>query len=469
MSKTYRPWNPDQPWLLPPSPKQWLPEGDLVYFVMDVVRELDISAITHYYERSDRGFPPYHPRMMCMLLLYSYCYGAFSSRRIQARCERDAGYRVIVGTDIPDFRTISDFRKIHLKALSGLFLQVLALCREAGLVKLGHVALDGTKIKANASRHKAMSYDRMKQDEQRLQKEIDALLEQAEQVDREEDSKFGNRRGDELPAELARRESRLKKIRQAKAALEERARAKSQEEKARKAPPKGSSGQPPESSAGEPASAEPQGKSTPVVPDDKAQYNFTDPTSSIMKANNKGWDQCGNAQAVVDGENQIILAGDVTNQANDKRQVQPMMGQAIENIEATQSPEEEAAIGAASMDSGYFSEENIGWLEEHEIDGYVATERIKHNERVPEAPRGRPPADLTAKEKMARKRRTKKGRATYARRKSIVEPVFGQIKRCRGFVQFLLRGMEKMRGEWSLVCLTHNLLKLFRARLALAT
>ena len=462
MSKTYRPWNPDQPWLLPPSPKDWLPEGDLVYFVMDVVRQLDISAITDYYERSDRGFPPYHPRMMAMLLLYSYCNGVFSSRRIQRRCERDAAYRVIVGADVPDFRTISDFRKIHLKGLSGLFLQVLGLCREAGLVKLGHVSLDGTKIKPNASRHKAMSYGWMKEEEQRLQKEIDALLGQAQQVDAQEDQKYGSRRGDELPEELARRQSRLKKIQQAKAALEARAKAKAQEEKARHEPPQSSQGEPPRQS---------QGNSPPVVPDDKAQYNFTDPTTSIMKANNKGWDQCGNAQAVVDGENQIIVAADVTNQANDKRQVQPMMAQAVENVTKT-GPE--GKIVAASMDSGYFSEENVQWLENQEIDGYVATERIKHGERVPDAPRGRPPTDLTAKEKMARKPRTKKGRTIYARRKrnvppgTIVEPVFGQIKRCRGFMQFLLRGLDKMRGEWSLVCLTHNLLKLFGVRIAAA-
>jgi hypothetical protein len=328
---------------------------------------------------------------------------------------------------------------------------------------LGHVSLDGTKIKANASRHKAMSYGRMQEEEERLQEEIDSLLGQAHEVDAQEDQAFGNRRGDELPAELARRESRLKRIQQAKAALEARAKAKAQEDKARKTPPNGSSGQPPESPGDEPPSAESQGQSTPVLPDDKAQYNFTDPTSSIMKANNKGWDQCGNAQVVVDGEDQVILAADVTPQANDKRQVQPMMGQALANVAQT-GPE--GKIKAGSMDSGYFSEENIGWLEDQHIDGYVATERIKHHERVPESPRGRPPADLTAKEKMARKLRTKKGRQTYARRKTIVEPVFGQIKRCRGFVQFLLRGMDKMRGEWSLVCLTHNLLKLFGARIA---
>lgn len=469
MSKTYRPWNPDQPWLLPPSPRDWLPEGDLAYFVMDVAGQLDISAITDHYERSDRGFPPYHPRMMVTLLLYSYCNGVFSSRRIQRRCERDAAYRVIVGSDVPDFRTVSDFRKIHLAALSGLFLQVLGLCREAGLVKLGHVALDGTKVKANASRHKAMSYGRMKEEEDRLKGEIDSLLGQAQQADEEEDRQFGAKRGDELPKELARRESRLKKIQQAKASLEARAKAKAREEKARKQAPEGSSSESPQGPPEASASENPAGQSAAVVPDDKAQYNFTDPTSSIMKANNKGWDQCGNAQAVVDAKAQIIVAADVTSQANDKRQVQPMLGQAIENVQKTQTDQDkDGKIGAASMDSGYFSEENIQWLAEHGIDGHVATERIKHHERVPDVPRGRPPADLTAKEKMARKLRTKKGRETYARRKTIVEPVFGQIKRCRGFVQFLLRGIDKMRGEWSLVCMTHNLLKLFGARIAAA-
>jgi transposase len=459
MSKTYRPWNPDQEWLLPPSPKDWLPEDDLVYFVLDVVRQLDLTAITDYYERSDRGYPPYHPRMMATLLLYSYCNGVFSSRRMQQRGVRDAACRVIVGADVPDFRTISDFRKIHLEALSGLFLQVLGLCREAGLVKLGHVSLDGTKIKANASRHKAMSYGRMKEEEQRLKAEIEAMMRQAEEVDAEEDRKWGNRRGDELPEALARRESRLKKIRQAKAAVEARAKAKAEAQKPRLEPPK--------SPQGEPAGQKGPDRTAPAVPEDKAQYNFTDPTSSIMKANNKGWDQCGNAQAVVDGANQVILAADVTNQPNDKRQVRPMMGQAIENIQKTGTEKDkDARIRAGSMDSGYFSEENVQWLADHRIDGYVATERIQHNERVPESPRGGPPADLTAKEKMARKLRTKRGRETYAKRKTVVEPVFGQIKRCRGFMQFLLRGIEKMRGEWSLVCLTHNLLKLFRIQTA---
>ena len=448
MSKTYRPWEPDQGWLLPPSPRDWLDEGDLVYFLLDTVSELDISAITSKYEQEGRGFPPYHPRMMVALLLYAYCRGIFSSRRIQQACEERVTFRVIAGNDIPNFRTISDFRKLHLQELQGLFVQVLRLCQEVGLVKLGHVSLDGTKIKANASRHKAMSYKRMKQEEKRLKQEIRDLLQQAESVDNDEDQQYGrDRRGDELPQELSRRQTRLKRIRQAKRVLEAQAKEAAREEQQRREQPEK-----------EGADKSRRGrKAQPVCdkPKDDKQYNFTDPESGIMKANNKGWDQCGNAQAVVDSDQQIIVACDVTNAANDKQQMEPLMSQAQENIG------EEETIDKASMDNGYFSASNIAWLEENEIDGYVATGRIKHGERTPAAPRGRPPDDLTVKEKMARKLHTKKGRETYSKRKSIVEPVFGQIKRARGFVQFSLRGLAKMRGEWSLVCLTHNLLKLF--------
>ena len=453
MSKSYRPWDPDQAWLLPPSPRDWLPEGDVVYFVMDVMRELDLSAITSHYEREERGYPPYHPRMMATLLVYAYTQGVYSSRRIQKRCERDAAFRAIVGADVPDFRTISEFRRLHLKALSGLFVHVLKLCRAAGLVKLGHVALDGTKIKANASRHKAMSYGRMGEEEARLRGEIAEMLRQAEAADEEEDRQYGrNRRGDELPQELARRESRLKRIGEARKALEARAKAEAEaEQKRREEEARGKGQEPPKSPAPE-----------AVQPDPKAQYNFTDPESRIMKASNKGWDQCGNAQAVVDAKAQVIVACDVTAEANDKRQLAPMLAQAQANV----GPE--GTIRKALGDTGYYSEENVKWAEREKIDAYLATGKVKHHERVQAAPRGRPPGDLTVKEKMARKLRTKKGRETYARRKGIVEPVFGQIKRARGFTQFLLRGLEKMRGEWSLVCLAHNLWKLFGARRAVA-
>src|SRR3990172_6652146 len=235
MSKTYRPWNPDQDWRLPPSPREWLPEGDLVYFMLDVVKSLDLSAITRRYEAEDRGFPPYHPRLMVTLLLYAYCMGVYSSRRIQKLCERDAAYRVIVGDDVPNFRTISDFRKLHLSELQGLFVQVLQLCAQAGLVKVGLVSLDGSKVKANASRHKAMSYDYMQKQEERLQKESAELLSKAQSADEAEDARHGpDARGDELPEELARRESRLAKIQEAKQALEHAARTAAQAEEERR-------------------------------------------------------------------------------------------------------------------------------------------------------------------------------------------------------------------------------------------
>jgi transposase len=452
MSKTYRLWNPNQQWLLPPCPQDWLPQNDLVYFLLDTVNELDLSAITQKYEAEERGSPPYSPRMMVALLFYAYCRGIFSSRKVMQACEERLTFRVVVGDDIPDFRTISDFRKLHLKELSDLFLQILRLCQEAGLVKLGHIALDGTKVKANASRHKAMSYGRMKEEEARLQGEIQELLAQAEAADGQEDQDHGrDRRGDELPEELARRESRLQRIRKAKQALE--AQAKAAAEQTRRE----------QEALGEErkdAPAESGGRAQKVseVPAEKKQYNFTDPESKIMKVSNKGWDQCGNAQAAVDGHQQIIVACDVTDQPNDKQQFAPMLTQAQGNV----GPQHK--IEGASADSGYYSEANVEYAESQGIDAYLATERLKHTDRVAKCPRGRMPKDLTVKEKMARKLRTKKGRQRYSRRKCIVEPVFGQIKRARGFIQFSLRGLAKMRGEWSLVCLTHNLLKLFAAQ-----
>ena len=454
MGKTYRPWNPNQQWLLPPSVQDWLPENDLVYFILDTVNELDISAISAKYENERRGYPPYNPRMMVTLLIYAYCRGIFSSRRIMAACQERLTFRVITGDDIPDFRTISDFRKLHLKELQLLFVQVLRLCQEADLVKLGHIALDGTKVKADASRHKAMSYGRMLTEQKRLTKEIKQLLEKAEAIDRQEDDKYGpDRRGDELPEELARRESRLKRIQQAKKALEAEARAAAQQawkqhEVDSKDDDKPKRGRKP--------------KPISDIPADKKQYNFTDPESKIMKVNNKGWDQCGNAQAAVDSHKQIIVACDVTGETNDKQQFEPMLEKTQQNIG------EDKRIKAVSSDTGYYSESNVEYAKEKRIDAYIATEKVKHNAPSVKAPRGRMPKNLTVKQKMARKLRTKKGREIYSKRKSIVEPVFGQIKRARGFVQFSPRGIEKMRSEWAMVCLTHNLLKLFRAKYATA-
>jgi len=454
MSKTYRPWNPNQQWLLPPSVHDWLPEDNLVYFIMDTVNELDISAITTKYEQEERGYPPYNPRMMVALLFYAYCRGIFSSRKIMQACEERLTFRVIVGDDIPNWRTISDFRKLHLKELEQLFIQVLQLCQKAGLVKLGHIALDGTKVKANASRHKAMSYGRMKQEEKRLKQEIHQLLSKAEAVDQQEDKEYGaEHRGDELPKELARRESRLKRIQQAKKALEVEAKAAAEQARTEREAVCNKDDKPKGGRRPKPVSD---------IPADNKQYNFTDPQSKIMKLSNKGWDQCANAQAAVDSHKQIIVACDVTNETNDKRQFEPMLEKSQENVG------KDKRIKAASADTGYYSESNIEYAEDKEIDAYIATEKVKHSAPPVKAVRGRMPKDLTVKQKMARKLRTKKGRETYSKRKSIVEPVFGQIKRARGFVQFSLRGLEKMRGEWSLVCLTHNLLKLFAAQYAVA-
>jgi myosin heavy subunit len=388
--------------------------------------------------------------MMVTLLLYSYTQGVFSSRRIMKRCERDAAYRVIVHDDAPNFRTISDFRKLHLAELERLFVQVLRLCQKAGLVKLGHVSLDGTKIRANASRHKAMSYGRMKEEEKRLRKEIRELLNRAEATDAEEDEQYGSdRRGDELPEELSRRKDRLKKIREARKALENEAKAAADEERERREEEdRKRGGKPPRGR---------KRKDVKDAPDDKKQYNFSDPDTTIMKANNKGFDQCGNAQAAMDRENQIILAADITNEPNDKKQLKPMVQQTKKNLGRGRR------IDTFSADNGYFSEDNVTWLESQHIDGYIATGRLKHNEQVPPHPRGRPPKGLSVKERMARKLRTKKGRAIYAERKWITEPVFGQIKRGLGFTQFLLNGIDKMRSEWRIVCMAHNMRKLWAA------
>jgi transposase len=451
MSKTYREWSPDQAYMFPPSPREWLPEDDLVYFIVETVAALDLSSIFAHYDRELRGQPPFHPRMMVALLLYCYATGTRSSRKIMRRCQTDVACRVIVGEDVPDFRTISDFRKTHLARLEGLFLEVLKLCAVAGLTRVGTIALDGTKIKANASRHKAMSYDRMKEEEKRLAEEIARLMAEAEATDAAEDQTHGrDRRGDEIPDELKRRTDRLAKIKAAKALLEQRARTEAKEEAARR---EAEGKQPP---AKPPAEA---------VPEPKDQINFTDPESRIMKTSNKGWDQCGNAQAVAN-ENQIILSADVTEQANDKRQVIPMVDQTLENLKGAGVKQ---AVVVAVMDSGYYSEANTEGLEEREIDPYIATERLKHNQEIPPVPRGRIPKDYTAQQRMARKLHTVKGRATYAKRKGIIEPIFGQLKQVLGFRQFSLRGLASMCGEWRLICAVHNLLKLWRHGRAAAT
>ncbi len=428
MAKTFRPYDPDQMLLMPPSLADWVPEDHLARFVRDVVEALDLSAIEDVYTE-ERGYPPYDPRMMVGVLLYAYCTGTYSARKIATKLVDSVAFRFLAAGNQPDFRTLSEFRRRHGEALAALFTQGLRLCRQAGLVKLGRVAIDGTKITANASKHKAMSYGRMRTQEAALEQEVHALLRQAEAADREDDRRYGpERRGDELPAELARRESRLQKIREAKAALEAEARAQAQAE-----------GRPPDSG----------------TPADKAQRNFTDPEAKIQKTSD-GFIQGYNAQIAVDGSPaQIIVAQHVTPAAPDVQQLVPV----VTAITAGLGRQPQSVLA----DAGYWSESNVQALEAKRIEPFIATGRRKHSESAAVAPRGRPPEGLTAKDRMARKLATRRGHAIYARRKAIVEPVFGQIKHARGFRQFLRRGLVRVQQEWALICLSHNLLKLHGA------
>lgn len=456
-NKTYRPWNPEGYRQQAHTPAAKLPEDDLIFFLLDLVPQLDLSAIAAPYEDELRGAPPFNPVMMTCLLLYAYCVGVYSSRKIARACERNLAFLAIVGDDRPDFRTISDFRKFHLKALADLFTQVLRLAREAGLVQLGALATDGTKVAGNASRHKAMSYGYLSKEVERLRAEIETLLQRAQDEDVAEDAVLGSRRGDELPAELQRREDRLATILAAKQRLEEQARDEAEAERQQRAA----------------AEAERQGcgqkrrgrepKPIKDTPDDRAQTNFTDPELKIMKTNNKGWDYCGNAQVVVDDVCQIIVACDVTAASNDKEQAVPLAQAALANLAAAGIARPTDAAGQAVaipnlLDSGYYSEKAARDVAALGLDPYMATERQRHHTAGLTASA----TATTAKEAMAAKLRCAVGRALYALRKVIVEPVFGQIKGARGFRRFLLRGLEKIRGEWSLVCLTHNLLKLWR-------
>jgi transposase len=454
--KTFKPYDPDQLFLLPPALRDWLPEGHLALFISDVVdHALDLSPIFASYETEDgRGQPPYHPALMVKLLVYAYCTGKPSSRKIEKATHEEVPYRVLAANQHPDHDSIAAFRQQHLQALGGLFLEVLELCRRAGLVTLGHVALDGSKLLANASKHKAMSYSRMAEAERKLEQEVAALLAQAQQVDAAEDAQYGKgRRGDELPAELTRRESRLAKIREAKAALEAEARAQAAEA-ARAAQAKLAQ----QERQAETTGRKPQGRPpqvpdpTQAVPDPKAQRNFTDPDSRIMKDGaTKGFVQAYNAQAAVDGTAQIIVAAAVTQAANDKQQLVPMLTAVVGNCGA--------APAVASADSGYFSEAAVTAPTVAAIDLYVSPDRQKHGDAPAPTPL---PDDGTVIGAMRAKVRGPTGHALYALRKAIVEPVFGQIKDARGFRRFSFRGLSKVQAEWLLICLTHNLLKLFR-------
>jgi transposase/methylmalonyl-CoA mutase cobalamin-binding subunit len=448
--KTFRPYTLDQPLLLPPDMREWLPEGDLALFISDVVDELDLSAIYRAYDTGDgRGQPPYHPAMMVKLLLYAYCTGLPSSRKIERATYRDVAFRVLAGDQHPDHDSLAEFRKRHLPALAGLFVQVLQLCHRAGLVTLGHVALDGTKVKANASKHKAMSYGRMEEAERQLEAEVQALLTEAQQVDTAEDAAYGHgRRGDDLPMELARRDSRLAKIRAAKAALEQEAKARAAEAAdAGRAKLVAREHRVGSAKGGVPTVPDPE----LARPEPTAQRNFTDPDSRIMKDGaTKSFEQAYNAQAAVDGQAQVIVACGVTQSAADAGQLVPMFTQAAQPL--GRAP----AVGLA--DAGYFSEANLTAPELAGVALYVPPDRQSH------AGSGRlSRAASPVAAAMRAKLQTAEGHAHYARRKAIVEPVFGQIKEARGFRRFSFRGVGKVTAEWALICLTHNLLKLFRA------
>ena len=455
--KTFRPYDPEQVLLLAPVLQEWIPEGDLAHFVSDLVETgtLDLSAIYAAYE-DERGYPPYDPRLMVKLLLYGYANGVASSRKLERATYRDVAVRMLCADQHPDYRSIARFRARHLEALGELFVQALRLCRQAKLVGLGTLALDGTKLRANASRHKAMSYERMVKAEAQLQAEINALranvralLEEAAAVDAEEDERYGpDRRGDELPAELQRREQRLAAIREAKQALEAEA---AEREQARRAELKAQGKQPRPARDGR----------DPFTPKPSAQRNFTDPDSKIMKTSDGAYHQCYNGQAVVDSTAQVIVAAELADEAPDARQLAPALDQLAGNLAAIAAELPERAT--LSADAGYLSEENVRITSEHGLDPHIATGRFKHSEPPPPAPRGPIAKDATPKQRMARKLRTKKGRAVYARRKAIVEPVFGQIDTVQDGRQLLLRGKPAARAQWRFNCAIHNLLKLHRA------
>ncbi len=487
-SKTFRDYDQQQTFLLPPSLLDWLPEDHLARMIDALVEDaLDLSAILVAYAE-ERGYPPYDPRLMLKVLLYGYSTGVCSSRKIERRCVEDVGFRFLAANQTPDHRTIARFRKKHKAAFNELFVQVLQLASRAGLVKLGRVALDGSKVRANASRHKAMSYGRMGPREQQLTDEIEVLrakaaglIAEAETTDAAEDEQFGDLRGDELPGELARRESRLATIRAAKEALEaeaaevaaERERAKAVRRARKKAAAEaaevGRSAQEVEAAADAAeegvagdveVAAAVKAAADAAVPKDKAQRNFTDPDSRIMKTSDRSFHQCYNAQAVVDEDHQIIVASQLTNQAADC----PALPEALEQVRANLGVLPDQLLA----DAGYFSEDNVKYCTDAGVDALIATGRFKHHEPPPPAPRGPVRKDATVKQRMARKLSTKPGRAAYARRKAIVEPVFGQMHTRQNADRLLLRGLEAASAEHQLHALCHNILKIFIAGVQIA-
>ncbi len=462
VGKVFRDYQPGQTMLLPPSLDEWLPAEHLARFVDELVEtHLDLGLL-YAAHTNVKGFPPYDPRMMLKVLLYGYLTGVRSSRKLETACVEQVAFRFLAANQCPDHRAFSRFRRRHLAAMDGLFVQVLVLCQQAGMVKLGNVGLDGTKVKANASRHKAMSYARMNEREPELAAIVKQMLDEAEAVDAAEDEMYGDARGDELPEHLRTKQGRLEALRRAKQQLEEEA-AQAAADKARtkerkKAERRGEDPDDPqviercEQAADEAAAT--------AVPKPKAQRNFTDPESRIMKTSDGSFHQCYNAQAVVDEAHQVIVATELSAQAADAPHLPDLLDATIANV---------GMPARFLADAGYWSDANYQTLLDAKVDGYIATGRLKHNEPVPAAPRGPIPKDATPKQRMARKLRTKTGRAVYARRKVIPEPVFGQMKTLQGAGQLLLRGHDAARGEWMLHATAHNLRKLAAHRDKLPT
>ncbi len=445
--EVFRPWDVDQCELFPPAFKDLVPAGHLVHFIRRVVAEdLDLSGIYAGYD-STLGQPPYHPGLMTALLLYGYSRGVYTSRRLELACEERIDFRALVGAERPDHSTIAQFRKQHRPALETLFVQVLALCRDAGMVKLGHVALDGTKLRANASKHAAMSYKRMKEAEPELARQVQEWLDQAQQGDAADDAAYGeDKRGDEIPSYIREKARKLAKIRAAKARIEAEAQARKERVEAERATQEAQQGSPIRG---------PKPKALEGMPEDKKQSNFTDPESRILKTAG-GYEQGYNAQAAVDAESQVIVAQAVTNEQNDGHQLVPMLEQIGANL--GQLPAQ------LSADAGYCSEENLAALEDRGVDPYIATGRQKHGMSSPTSNQqaNRAPRATAMREKL----RSGGWTSPYRLRKQTVEPVFGQIKEARGYRRFLRRGLANVAGEWALLCTVHNLLKLAAVRVA---
>jgi len=456
MGKTFRPYDLSQLLLLPPDLRQWLRSDHLALYVSDIVEQLDLSAILNAYEEG-RGQPPYHPQMMMKLLIYGYCKGKMSSRKLEEATYDDVAFRVLSGNQQPDHASIAEFRKRHLAALAQLFVQVLQLCERAGLVKLGHVAIDGSKIKANASKYRTMTYAGLSEAEQKLVAEVTRLLAEAERIDAAEDELYGaDKRGDELPEELRDRESRLRRIRELKADLEREAREAAEqqaaavrqknEERLRKAKEHGK----------KPGRLAQVPDPEQAVPKPKARRNFTDVESRMMKDHaSNTFVQGYNAQLGVDAQAQIIVAATIVQAGNDQQQLVPVLEVVAQNL--GRLPER------VSADAGYFSTAAVTDEKLQTVDVYVPP-----NTRKPESPITLPP-DATVPERMWHKLQSKAGAAIYDQRKAIVEPVFAYLKHVRGVRQFLLRGLAQVQAEWLLICLTHNVLKMFRAKPLLQT